>query len=240
MNFDRQRQGTITRTAGRITSRLPSLATVMSAIALLVALGGTSYAAVTKLLPKNSVGSAQVINGSLQRTDFSQGAAAALKGQQGPTGPAGLRGPAGPTGSAGLQGATGPAGPKGDTGPAGPAGLQGPKGDTGPAGSAGVVAYAAVGPGMTEPFFDPGRVLNFVAVSRAAIGAYCLTPAAGIDPRTMPAVVTQDLRISAEAGIVAFRSPGPPMDCDADQFEVHTFDINGDPVSTVGFIIVVP
>jgi hypothetical protein len=56
----------------------------------------------------------------------------------------------------------------------------------------------------------------------------------------MPAVVTQDLRISAETGIVAFRSPGPPMDCDADQFEVHTFDINGDPVSTVGFIIVVP
>jgi hypothetical protein len=93
---------------------------------------------------------------------------------------------------------------------------------------------------MTEPFFDPGRVLNFVAVSRAAIGAYCLTPAAGIDPRAMPAVVTQDLRISAETGIVAFRSPGPPMDCDADQFEVHTFDINGDPVSTVGFIIVVP
>jgi hypothetical protein len=87
MNFDHQRQGTITRTAGRITSRLPSLATVMSAIALFVALGGTSYAAVTKLLPKNSVGSAQVINGSLQRTDFSQGAAAALKGQQGPTGP---------------------------------------------------------------------------------------------------------------------------------------------------------
>jgi hypothetical protein len=41
----------------RITWRRPSPAIVISLVALFVALSGTSYSAVTKLLPKNSVGS---------------------------------------------------------------------------------------------------------------------------------------------------------------------------------------
>jgi hypothetical protein len=102
-----------------------------------------------------------------------------------------------------------------------------------------VLAYAAVNPGMGG-LLEDGRVTNFTDVSRPATGVYCLTPAPGIDPTTTPALVTEDLRISAEPGIVAFRSPGPPMDCTVDQFEVHTFDHNGNPVNTVGFIIVVP
>ncbi len=85
---------------GRITSRRPSPATVMSAIALLVALSGPSYGAVSKLLPKNSVGSAQVVNGSLQTIDLSKRTLAALKGR---------RGPQGPQGPQGAQGGTGPA-----------------------------------------------------------------------------------------------------------------------------------
>jgi hypothetical protein len=58
--------------------RRPSPATVIAVIALVVALGGTSYAAVT--LPRNSVGTAQlknnavnslkVANGSLLKADF--------------------------------------------------------------------------------------------------------------------------------------------------------------------------
>jgi len=48
-------------------------------VALFAALSGTSYAAATKLLPKNSVGSRQVINGSLQKVDLSKKAVAALK-----------------------------------------------------------------------------------------------------------------------------------------------------------------
>ena len=48
----------------RIKNYRPSAAMVVSLIALFMALGGTSYAALK--LPKNSVGSAQVINGSLQ------------------------------------------------------------------------------------------------------------------------------------------------------------------------------
>jgi len=51
----------------------------ISYVALFAALSGTSYAAATKLLPKNSVGSRQVINGSLQKVDLSKKAVAALK-----------------------------------------------------------------------------------------------------------------------------------------------------------------
>jgi hypothetical protein len=46
---------------------------VVAMIALLVALGGTSFAAVSKLLPANSVGSAQVIDNSLLAKDFKSG-----------------------------------------------------------------------------------------------------------------------------------------------------------------------
>ena len=82
-------------------------------LALLVALSGTSYAAATKLLPANSVGTKQVVNHSLRTVDLSSGAVSALHGRQGP------QGPQGPKGDPGAQGAQGPQGLKGDTGPAG-------------------------------------------------------------------------------------------------------------------------
>jgi len=102
-------------------------------LALFFALGGTSYAAypaATKLLPKNRVGSAQVINGSLQKVDFSRKTIAALKGARGAQGARGAAGPAGPAGpksDAGAQGA------KGDLGAQGSQGIQGIQGPTGPA-----------------------------------------------------------------------------------------------------------
>jgi hypothetical protein len=102
----------------RIVSRRPSLATVISLVALFVALGGTSYAAIA-LAPKNSVNSASVINGSLQKTDLSKKAVAALKGNRGAKGAQGAQGPAGAAGAAGPAGAAGGAGPVGATGPAG-------------------------------------------------------------------------------------------------------------------------
>jgi hypothetical protein len=76
-------------------------------VALLFALSGTSYAATTKLLPANSVGTRQVINGSLQTNDLSKNAQKALKGNRGLRGPAGPQGPTGATGAQGLQGAPG-------------------------------------------------------------------------------------------------------------------------------------
>jgi hypothetical protein len=78
----------------------PSPALIVACVALLVALGGTSVAAVKALAPRNSVGSAQVINKSLLPIDFK-------------TPPKGPRGPAGPAGPAGSAGPAGPAGPAG-------------------------------------------------------------------------------------------------------------------------------
>lgn len=84
----------------------PSPAMFVACIALLVALGGTSVAAVKVLAPRNSVGSAQVINKSLLPIDFKTP-------PKGPRGPAGVPGP---QGSAGPQGAKGDKGDKGDAG----------------------------------------------------------------------------------------------------------------------------
>jgi hypothetical protein len=104
--------------------KLPSPATVLASCALLVALGGTSVAAVSAL-PRGSVGTAQlengavtaakirngqvtsadiadsgvtsadVRNGSLRRVDFRPG--------QLPHGPTGPQGPAGPAGLSGRE-----------------------------------------------------------------------------------------------------------------------------------------
>jgi Collagen triple helix repeat (20 copies) len=127
--------------SNRIRFRRPGAATVVSLVALFVALGGTSYATVATMLPRNSVGSAQVVNGSLQTVDLSQQAKSALKGARGPAGAAGLEGPIGATGAQGLKGDTGAQGLKGNTG------AQGPKGDTGAQGSPGP-------PGPPGPFVD--------------------------------------------------------------------------------------
>ena len=87
----------------RLTGRL-SYANVMATIAVFIALGGSSYAALH--LPRNSVGTKQirtgavrssdVRNGALQPKDFSAKARQALAGAAGPQGPAGPAGPAGP------------------------------------------------------------------------------------------------------------------------------------------------
>ena len=84
---------------------------VVASIALLVALGGTSIAAVSQLgantigkvqIKNNAVGSTEVINRSLLAVDF--------KRDQLPRGPRGLRGPQGPQGQQGIQGPPGAAG----------------------------------------------------------------------------------------------------------------------------------
>jgi hypothetical protein len=83
-------------------------------LALLVALGGTSYAAIN--LPRNSVGTKHLKRGAVTLPKIDPGARSRLQGQRGPTGaagPVGPTGPAGTTGSAGATGSTGPTGPQG-------------------------------------------------------------------------------------------------------------------------------
>jgi hypothetical protein len=83
--------------AGRATS---NAAFAVALLALFVALGGTAWAVAD--LPRNSVGSEQVRDRSLQRRDFKPGVL--------------RRGPAGPAGPQGPVGASGPVGPPGLSG----------------------------------------------------------------------------------------------------------------------------
>jgi hypothetical protein len=103
----------------------------VSYLALFVALGGTSYAAVK--LPRNSVGSRQLRNNvvtsrkvrdhSLLARDFKDHQLpAGRQGKAGPAGPQGAAGGPGPQGSRGATGLTGPKGATGATGSQGPAG----------------------------------------------------------------------------------------------------------------------
>ena len=73
-------------------------------LALFIALTGTTYAASTALIGKNTVASPQVVNGSLQTKDLSAKTRKALKGNRGLRG---LTGPKGATGAAGAQGVKG-------------------------------------------------------------------------------------------------------------------------------------
>jgi hypothetical protein len=93
--------------------RRPSPAMLVALLALFVALGGSSYAALQ--LPKGSIGTKQLKNGavtskkvrnnSLLVRDFRASQRSRLRGPQGARGPQGPQGPQGPVGPA-----TGPAG----------------------------------------------------------------------------------------------------------------------------------
>jgi len=103
----------------KLHPRWPSPALVVASVALVVALGGTGYAALK--LPRNSVGASQIKtdavtsvkirNGSLRMADFQRGDA-----------PEGAPGAAGAPGAPGAPGARGPEGPAGSS--AGYAGLR--------------------------------------------------------------------------------------------------------------------
>jgi hypothetical protein len=85
-------------------ARRPSPALVVASIALFVALAGTGVAAVAVLVPKNSVGTAQLQNSAVisqKVKDHSLEAKDFAKGQlpSGATGATGAVGPAGPIGS---------------------------------------------------------------------------------------------------------------------------------------------
>jgi hypothetical protein len=131
-------------------------------LALFIALGGTSYAAVK--LPRNSVGSAQLRKAAVTSAKLSQDVQGKLA-KAGRPGPAGAPGAKGETGAAGPTGDAGAQGPQGEQGATG---LQGPKGDPGPT-SAGVGGIntgvtpggltSPVGTSTTVTLDRPGKVL---------------------------------------------------------------------------------
>jgi hypothetical protein len=123
-------------------------------LALFLALGGTSYAAVSALVPKNSVGSAQVINGSLQKLDLSKKAQKALRGARGPRG---LQGAQGVQGVQGVQGTPG---------------AQGVPGNAGAPGSA--IAYAHINGSGAVDAANSKNVASGNVTKGLGLGLYCL------------------------------------------------------------------
>ena len=127
-------------------------ANIVGTLALFIALGGVSYAAVklpaksvgTKQLKSEAVTSAKVRDGSLLAKDFDdkelprgEDGADGAPGRAGSPGPAGPKGDNGAPGTQGEPGATGPAGAAGPTGPKGSTGDTGLRGPTGPSGPTG-------------------------------------------------------------------------------------------------------
>jgi Collagen triple helix repeat (20 copies) len=133
-------------------------------LALFFALCGTSYGAAASLLPKNSVTSAQVVNGSLQRVDLSAATLRALHGARGTRGAQGIQGPQGPAGAQGAQG------------------VQGVQGAPGTARAFGLVNDAG----------QLSRSTNVTNVDIPSVGVFCLTLAPGIDTGKTGLVATPD------------------------------------------------
>jgi hypothetical protein len=84
--------------------------TMIAMLALFVALTGTGVAASQALAPPNTVGTQQIVNGSIRLVDLHASAREGMQGETGERGAAGVSGPPGPAGATGPIGATGPAG----------------------------------------------------------------------------------------------------------------------------------
>jgi hypothetical protein len=200
-------------------------------IALFFALCGTAYGAASSLLPKNSVSSAQVVNGSLQRVDLSAATVRALRGARGTSGPQGIQGPQGPAGERGPQG------------------LQGIPGVPGTARAFGLVNDAG----------QVSRSTGVTNVDIPSVGVFCLTLAHGIDAGQTGLVATPDsdddstkFGDNVDQAFVEWVSGAE--DCPAGDLEVRTgirtISTGGSPdgdvrtISTValdeGFFFVVP
>jgi hypothetical protein len=185
-----------------------SYANVTASLALFVALGGVSWAAVklphdsvgAKQIASNAVRSAEIKDGALTRRDFARGTL--------------VRRNQGPQGAQGLQGA------KGEPGQNGVPGAPGPQGEPGTA-----RAFAFVTPDCGPPggACTLTRARNIVSVTRVGPGSYCVKPAAGIDPAASGAAAGVDfLKTSSPEGNASAMVLSRELLCAADEYQVAT------------------
>jgi hypothetical protein len=183
--------------------RHPSPALVISIIALIVALGGTGYAALklpknsvgSKQIKKNAVGASKVKNGSLLSEDFQAGQL-----------------------PAGAQGPIGPIGPNGD---------KGDKGDQGDAGAPGTArAFAVIAPDGTVNNVTTSKGIVDANVTHNGTGEYCIS---GLSFKPTAAVVSGDNTQGVNdtlASVQVASSTGLPLTCPgAAQLRVRTYGI---------------
>jgi hypothetical protein len=200
----------------KLRTRL-TYANVMATIAVFIALGGSSYAAIKvtgKTVKDSSLTGKDVRNSSLTGKDVKNQSLLTVDFKAGQL-------------------------------PAGPQGLQGAKGDPGANGAPGTArAYAVVNPGASPAAsFDTARTSGFTAVSHPNPGIYCLTPAAGISPSDRPAVVSVnwDSTTPPEGNGVAMRvlsfCPAGTFGVLTERSTATTEPSNAD---DVGFSIIVP
>lgn len=205
---------------------LPRTATVVACIALVIALGGTSYAvsrpapnsvgtaqlrdrAVTaaKIRPsairgyhlaKGAIGTREIRDGSIQSPDLGWTVWRDLRGVPGPAGAQGEGGSRGPQGDGGARGSEGPPGPQGVAGPMGAAGPQGATGPQGPMGPEG--PEGAEGP--VGPKGEPGPPGPFGPTPSFAYGAFTdSTTQAAPNPAAIAAIVYDTTELSNDVAI---------------------------------------
>jgi hypothetical protein len=178
-------------------------------LALFVALGGTSVAASNVLLPRNSVGTAQLKNGAVTKKKINKKTLRALRGRRGPRGPQGVPGPQGVQGAQGLQG---PKGDKGDTGPSGDTRvLTAP----GPATTTGISPVNVPG-ATTTVSVPPGRSMKLLA--RFSADSSCFSP---------PPAVSGSCRVQILVD-GNFASPGANLIWDSTRGGAVSMDHQGD------------
>jgi len=145
-------------------------ANVTATVALVVALGGTSYAAIT--LPANSVGSRQLKSRAVTNSDIRGNAVTSSKVRNGALLARDFRAGQLPAGAKGATGAQGPKGDKGD------------KGDTGPS-DAFQISRNAISP----PVIPAGSTVSLLALPLPP-GKYVVFAKLDMDATAGPVTVT--------------------------------------------------
>jgi hypothetical protein len=188
----------------QLMGRLPSPAIVIACVALAIALGGTSYAAL--VLPANSVGTTQLKSGAVTKSKIARKTIAALHGTRGARGPQGIQGIQGVQGAQGAPGA------------------QGAQGVPGTARAYGRVDVACL---STCPFTLSKNVVQVFHPIGGFGGVFCIQLSPDIDTSKTGLVVTPDFNgdqtIDGPNELQSFAEwDSAALDCAAGQLEVVT------------------